>query len=219
MRNLPGKVQEFLQLQDFYIRTRLQGDMGSIHVTQPVGKPDEPHPKLNAGFVGLFASGHPAIFNWAQWNAETKNLNERDFEERCSHTAGLLTSATGHLSVNIYAAGCSRTLPGCQQGVDTDGSCSLPTLWYSSTALNRCDNCMDSIGEWSSRVLFPPPDGQWPRHGHPQCIGEFYVQRAPSRTAWDRACFKQGALASLLYLPGIVPVRSLWLKLYRLKSV
>ena len=24
------------------------------------------------------------------------------------------------------------------------------------------------IGEWSSRVLFPPPDGQWPRHGHPQ---------------------------------------------------
>ena len=54
MRNLPGKVQEFLQLhqnattvqqlflgvQDFYIRTRVQGDMGSIHVTQPVGKPD-----------------------------------------------------------------------------------------------------------------------------------------------------------------------------------
>ena len=52
MRNLPGKVQEFLQLhqnattvqqlflgvQDYYIRTRVQGDMGSIHVTQPVGK-------------------------------------------------------------------------------------------------------------------------------------------------------------------------------------
>ena len=54
MRNLPGKVQEFLQLhqnattvrqlfvgvQDYYIRTRVQGDMGSIHVTQPVPKPD-----------------------------------------------------------------------------------------------------------------------------------------------------------------------------------
>ena len=52
MRNLPGKVQEFLQLhqnattvqqlflgvQDFYIRTRVQGDMGSIHVTQPKDK-------------------------------------------------------------------------------------------------------------------------------------------------------------------------------------
>ena len=51
MRNLPGKVQEFLQLQqnattvqqlflgvqDFYIRARVQGDMGSIHVTEPWG--------------------------------------------------------------------------------------------------------------------------------------------------------------------------------------
>ena len=48
MRNLPGKVQEFLQLHQnattvqqlflVYIRTRVQGDMGSIHVTQLVGK-------------------------------------------------------------------------------------------------------------------------------------------------------------------------------------
>ena len=65
------------------------------------------------------------------------------------------------------------------------------------------------IGEWSSRVLFPPPDGQWPRHGHPQCIGDLYAQRAPSLTAWARACFEQGALASILYLPGIVPVFTL----------
>ena len=64
------------------------------------------------------------------------------------------------------------------------------------------------IGEWSSRVLFPP-EGQWPRHGHPQCIGELYMQRSPSLTAWARACFEQGALASLLYLPGIVPVFTL----------
>ena len=65
------------------------------------------------------------------------------------------------------------------------------------------------IGEWSCRVLFPPPDGPWPRHGHPQCIGDFYVQRAPSLTAWARACFEQGALSSLLYLPGIMPVFTL----------
>lgn len=31
----------------------------------------------------------------------------------------------------------------------------------------------------------------------------------PSLTAWARACFEQGALASLLYLPGIVPVFTL----------
>ena len=46
MRNLPSKVQEFLQLhqnattvnqiklgvQDYYIRTRVQGDLGTVHV-------------------------------------------------------------------------------------------------------------------------------------------------------------------------------------------
>ena len=52
MRNLPTKVQEFLQLhqnattvnqikigvQDYYIRTRVQGDLGTVHVAQPVQK-------------------------------------------------------------------------------------------------------------------------------------------------------------------------------------
>ena len=52
MRNLPNKVQEFLQLhqnattvnlikigvQDYYIRTRVQGDLGTVHVAQPVQK-------------------------------------------------------------------------------------------------------------------------------------------------------------------------------------
>ena len=50
------------------------------------------------------------------------------------------------------------------------------------------------IGERSSRVLFPPPEGQWPRHGHPQCIGDLYVQRAPSLTAWARACLSRERL-------------------------
>ena len=54
LRNLPSKVQEFLQLhqnavtvqqlktgvQDYYIRTRVQGDLGSVHVAQPVAKAD-----------------------------------------------------------------------------------------------------------------------------------------------------------------------------------
>ena len=50
LRNMPSKVQEFLQVhrnavtvqqlktgvQDYYIRTRVQGDLGSVHVAQPV---------------------------------------------------------------------------------------------------------------------------------------------------------------------------------------
>ena len=52
MTDLPTKVQEFLQLhqnattvnqikigvQDYYIRTRVQGDLGTVHVAQPVQK-------------------------------------------------------------------------------------------------------------------------------------------------------------------------------------
>ena len=52
----------------------------------------EPHAELNAGFVGLFASSHPAIFNWAQWNTETNNLIESELEVRCAKTADILTA-------------------------------------------------------------------------------------------------------------------------------
>ena len=61
----------------------------------------------------------------------------------------------------------------------------------------------------TSRVLFPIPKGAWPRHAHMQNLLDPYHLRSPCLTAWARACFEQGALSSILYLPGIVPVFSL----------
>ena len=65
------------------------------------------------------------------------------------------------------------------------------------------------IGEWTSRVLFPAPKGAWPRHGHAGALLQNYQCRSPRIVAWARAAFEQGALPSLLMMPGIAPVFSL----------
>ena len=75
MRNLPNKVQEFLQLhqnattvnqikigvQDHYIRTRVQGDLGTLHVAQPVQKAADLKDKtcFNCGKKGHLAESCP----------------------------------------------------------------------------------------------------------------------------------------------------------------
>ena len=75
LRNLPSKVQEFLQLhqnattvlqlklgvQDYYIRTRVQGDLGSVHVAQPVQKGGDLKDRtcFNCGKKGHLAENCP----------------------------------------------------------------------------------------------------------------------------------------------------------------
>ena len=65
------------------------------------------------------------------------------------------------------------------------------------------------IGEWTSRVLFPVPKGPWPRHGHAGALLQNYQCRTPRIVAWPRHAFEQGALPSLLMMPGLAPVFSL----------
>ena len=65
------------------------------------------------------------------------------------------------------------------------------------------------IGEWTSRILFPVPKGPWPRHGHAGALLEEYQARSPRIVAWARASFEQGALPSLLFLQGLVPIFTL----------
>ena len=58
------------------------------------------------------------------------------------------------------------------------------------------------VGEWTTRTIFLPPNGEWPRQGHPQNLISPYDQRSVPMLTWARACFEQGSLPSLLALPG-----------------
>ena len=92
-RKLRHPLLQYQRFQrDCYVKDTREGTSHQ-KMGQGVVLVTEPHAELNAGFVGLFASKHPAIFDWAQWNADTKYLNERDFEGCCSQTAGILTRA------------------------------------------------------------------------------------------------------------------------------
>ena len=60
------------------------------------------------------------------------------------------------------------------------------------------------IGEWTSMVLFPVPKGPGLDMG--MRVPSFSTARI---VAWARAAFEQGALPSLLMMPGLAPVLSL----------
>ena len=53
------------------------------------------------------------------------------------------------------------------------------------------------VGEWTTRTIFLPPKGAWPRQGHPKALVSPYDQRSVPMLTWARACFEQGSLECL----------------------
>ena len=144
-RKLPHPLLQYQRFQhDWYVKDTREGTSHQ-KVGQGVLFVTEPQAELNAGFVGLFASKHPALFDWAQWNADTKYLNERDFAERCSQTADTLTSAYWTL-VSQYL--CRRLTshelsPEASKAWIQTGLALSPLFGtVAQYSCNRCDRCM-----------------------------------------------------------------------------
>ena len=171
----------------------------------------EPHAELNAGLIVIFRSSHPSLFDWNAWSLRLRSspgsITEDVYEEEASNLAFAFWDRMGEFLKRSRT--CSELSP------------DEKTLWIQSglalTPLNgtclqySLDFCLAwaLIGEWTSRVLFPVPKGSWPRHGHAGALLQNYQCRSPRIVAWARPAFEQGALPSLLMMPGIAPVFSL----------
>ena len=165
----------------------------------------EPHSELNAGLIVVFRSSHPSLFDWNAWTLRFRGspgtIPDVEYGEEASKLAVAFWGRIGEFLMR------SR--------IGSELSDEEKALWIQSglavsPLMGTClqyslDFCLAwaLIGEWTSRVLFPVPKGQWPRHGHAGAL------LTPRIVASARAAFEQGALPSLLLMPGIAPVFSL----------
>ena len=164
-----------------------------------------------AGLIVIFRSSHPSLFDWKAWTLRFRGspgtIPDVEFGEEASKLAVAFWGRIGEFLMR------SR--------IGSELSDEEKVLWIQSglalsPLMGTCfqyslDFCLAwaLIGEWTSRVLFPVPKGQWPRHGHAGALLQNYRCRTPRIVAWARAAFEQGALPSLLMMPGIAPVFSL----------
>ena len=162
-----------------------QSRVSSTRMGQAALVVSEPHAELNAGLIVIFRSSHPSPFDWNAWSLRLRSspgsITEDVYKEEASNLAFAFWDRMGEFLKRSRT--CSELSP------------DEKTLWIQSglalTPLNgtclqySLDFCLAwaLIGEWTSRVLFP--------------------------VAWARAAFEQGALPSLLMMPGIAPVFSL----------
>ena len=188
-----------------------QGEASIENVGQGVLLVTEPHSEVNAGFVVMFASDHRNLINWKRWNEQLASQAEGERPALCRLKSEEVTA----LFWDLMATYLNRKYL-MDELPDSDKKCWLQTGLALSPLVGTVTQysvevilAWALVGEWTSRILFPVPQGQWPRHAHGKHILEPYHCRSPKLTAWARACFEQGALPSLLYLPGIVPVFSL----------
>ena len=165
----------------------------------------------NAGLIVVFRSSHPSLFDWKTWTLRFRgspgSIPDVEFGEEASKLA---VAFWGRIGEFLMRARIGSELSDDEKALWIQSGLAVSPLM--GTCLQySLDFCLAwaLIGEWTSRVLFPVPKSQWPRHGHAGALLQNYQCRTPRIVAWARAAFEQGALPSLLMMPGIAPVFSL----------
>ena len=150
----------------------------------------------------VFSSSHPPIFDWAEWTRRCRRLPDTEFDSLLATASETVVQEF----LGLLTGFLHRTLS--SQWVQSGLALSPLVATCTQYSVDFC-LAWALIGEWTSRILFPVPKAPWPRHGHAGALLRQYQARSPRIVAWARATFEQGALPSLLFLQGLVPIFTL----------
>ena len=180
-------------------RDPLQVDQGVLLVT-------EHNAEINAGFIVVFASKHSSPVSRTLWKALWDAKIAQDPQRaQLTHAEGTKLAKQYWGFVETLLA---TVVPPAEMSEEECG------LWIQSglvlTPFAGCRTrfsvdwtiCWALIGQWTSRELFPPPKGKWPRNGHPEKLLDHFAERRPPILTWAHSSFEQGSLPSMLHLPG-----------------
>ena len=181
-----------------------QHRVSSTRMGQGVLVVTEPHSEINAGLIVVFRSSHPPLFDWDDWALRCRSfpgtLPDTEYGEKASNLAMAFWSRIGEFLMR------SRT---CSELGDDEKALWVQSGLAASPLMGTClqyslDFCLAwaLIGEWTSRVLFPVPKGQWPGHGHAGALLPSYQSRTPRIVAWAREPPLSKGRPSLLLMQG-----------------
>ena len=175
---------------------KLPREQGVILVT-------EHNAEVNAGFVVLRGSNHAPLIFEADW--QSIPLGPGDMQDQAiGKYRQKLVAAYWQLVSKLVSHGRDdrdMTPTECQAWIQT-GLALTPFCGHIMNASLEWAVAWSLVGEWTTRAIFLPPKGEWPRQGHPKALISPYDQRSVPMLTWARACFEQGSLPSLLALPG-----------------
>ena len=164
------------------------------------------HSELNAGLIVMFRSSHPPLFDWNAWSLRFRSSpGSVTDEELKDEASNLAVSFWGRIGEFLMRSRTGSELSPDEKALWIQSGLAVSPLM--GTCLQySLDFCLAwaLIGEWTSMVLFPVPKGPGLDMG--MRVPSFSTARI---VAWARAAFEQGALPSLLMMPGLAPVLSL----------